>query len=105
MIFQFVDEKQSSYIVINDLNLDVGWWKQADTIFSMSFWQYMNGSGLSAFLICHCNPKSKCPKLSMATVLLELRVACEHLPCGCHIWDVSHDCQWDCAAFRGCWMI
>ena len=63
------------------------------------------GMSLLAYLICHCNPKSKCPKPRLASVLLELRVACEHLPRGCRIWDVSHDCQWDCAAFRGCWII
>lgn len=49
MIFQFVDEKQSNYYVINCLNLAVGWWNQAGTIFSMSFWKCMNGNVLGRF--------------------------------------------------------
>lgn len=49
MIFQFVDEKQYNYCVINYLNLAVGWWNQAGTIFSISFWKYMNGNGLERF--------------------------------------------------------
>lgn len=48
------------------------------------------GLSLSAYFICHRNHKSKCPKTRLAGVLLELCVACEHLPCDCHI---CHDCQ------------
>lgn len=42
------------------------------------------GLSLSANFICHCNHKSKCPKIRLAGVLLEVFVACEHL-CGCPI--------------------
>lgn len=49
MIFQFVDEKQSNYYVINYLNLAVSCRNQAATIFTMSFWKYMNGNGLGRF--------------------------------------------------------
>lgn len=49
MIFQFVDENQSNCYVINYLNLAVGCWNQAGTIFTTSFWKYMNGNGLGRF--------------------------------------------------------
>lgn len=92
MIFQFVDEKQSSYYVINYLNLAVGWWNWAGTIFSMSFWRYMNGKGLGRFefvSLPHLSLQSHL-KLSSATSgqPVDVCVACEHLPRGCCISDV-----------------
>lgn len=92
MIFQFVDEKHSSYYVINYLNLAVGWWNQSGTIFSMSFWRYMNGKGLGRFefvSLCRLSLRSHV-KLSSprSGEPVEVSVACEHLPRGCCISDV-----------------
>ena len=63
MIFQFVDEKQSNYCVINSLNLAVDGGIRLVLFVACHFGNIRTGMvwrglRLSAYLICHCNPMS-----------------------------------------------